>query len=268
MQIAKHVDACRWKRAPQKPCGVIAGCDVAQEWLLEWWWERYHAGNAFPVTFVDLGLSEKAHRWCAERGEVVVIDLDMSFVRSKQEIDPDLVVLWDSWVDRWDSRKAWFKKPFALLHSPYETSIWLDLDCEVLSSIQALFSMVDRSFEVALARERRKDHLPKWHSDLVYNGGVIVFKHGSSIIEKWAQATLSRNQFFLGDDFLLSAIIREENLSIIELEEIYNWRIVKGVDLNAVIVHWVGAKSFIRECGGIKPYLEQFYRELYGKDRL
>ncbi len=251
-----------WERSPDKECGVITGCDCAQEWLLEWWWERYSAENAFPVTFIDFGMSSQIRDWCRERGELIVVDLDMSFVKSKEEIDPQLADLWDSWVDRWDSRKAWFKKPFALLHSPYRKGIWLDLDCEVLGPLDALFSECTLLSQVAMARERKMDLLPRFHPNLVYNGGVIAFLHGSEIIQKWAKAAVTRNHCFFGDDFLLSALIQEEGLEIVELAEIFNWRIVKGINLDAVIVHWVGAKNYIKECRGIKPSLDHFYRAI------
>jgi hypothetical protein len=248
-----------WERTPQKECGVIVGCDNAQEWLLEWWWERYHAENDYPVTFVDMGMSEAKHNWCSERGEIIRLDLDASFVKSRNDIDSKLVDQWDSLPYIWNSRNAWFKKPFALLLSPYERTVWLDLDCEVLGSLHGLFSQYAQC-ELAMAREHRSDNLPLGHPDIVYNGGVIVFQHGFFLIQKWAEDALTRNHQFLGDDFLLSALVYETGYAMLELPQIYNWRIVHGISLNAVIVHWVGKKNFIKKCGGVKPALEDFYR--------
>ncbi len=247
---------CKWQSPPEKECGVLAGCDRAQEWLLEWWWERYSAENAFPVTFVDFGMSEQMHRWCAQRGDMAVIDLDMSFIASRSRTE-----------EKSNPRTAWFKKPFALLHSPYKKSIWLDVDCEVLGPIDALFSQCQGACELAMAREYRCEHLPHLHPDIVYNGGVIVFCHGSAIIQKWAEETIVRNQDFVGDDFLLSALIYEQGLNVEELPEIYNWRIVNGVNLNAVIVHWVWKKNVIKTYGGLKPLLKDFYKQLSGSGK-
>lgn len=251
---------CEWKAKPEKPCGVLCGSDKHQEWLLPWWWERYHAENDFPVTFIDFGMTEEAHLWCKERGDVVLLDLDMSFIKPKEEIHPELVKIWNSWDLAWEKRKAWFKKPFALLQSPYRCAVWLDLDCEVLGSIAELFTKCDEISQLALVREWRSENLPYQHPDVVYNGGVIVFQHGSEIIQQCAKDTVTRNHCFAGDDFLLSQLIYEKRLQVVELPEIYNWRIVKGINLNTVIFHWVGKKNYIKYHGGIKPSMNEFYK--------
>ena len=251
-----------WKNQPLQPRGVLCGSDKEQEWLLPWWWERYSADNEYPVTFIDFGMTDAAHDWCRERGDVVLLKQDMHFIKSREEVDSDLARVWDDWNFAWDKRKAWFKKPFALLYSSYQCGVWLDLDCEVLGSIEALFSTCDSTSQLALAREWRSQDLPYLHPDVVYNGGVIVFQHGSSIIQQWAQDTLTRNHQFAGDDFLLSQLIYEQQLQVVELPEIYNWRIVKGINLSTVIFHWVGKKNYIKSHGGIKPSLKEFFLKL------
>ncbi len=45
------------------PEGVIVASDLSQEWLLPWWWDHYKNFNNFPVTFVDLELSNKMKTW-------------------------------------------------------------------------------------------------------------------------------------------------------------------------------------------------------------
>lgn len=247
----------KWKVKPKMPYGVLCGSDKHQEWLLPWWWERYRAENDFPVTFVDFGMTEEARLWCEERGDVVRLDLDMNFIKTKEEIDSDLVRKWDTWID-WISRPTWFKKPFALLRSSYQHAVWLDLDCEVMGPIDALFTQCDSSSKIALARHRHDD-LPRFHPDIYYNGGVIIFEHGAKIIELWARETLTRNQCFPGDDFLLSALIAEQRLEITELSDIYHWNMTKGMNLNAVIIHWVGRKNFIKVYGGLKNIFQEFY---------
>jgi hypothetical protein len=217
------------------------------------------------VSFIDFGMSDAAQSWCRERGECIALNLDMDFIKPKEEIHPDLVRTWDGWVDRWNSRKAWFKKPFALLQSPYRKGVWLDLDCEVLGPIDVLFSQYGEC-ELAMAREYRSADLAFMHPDIVYNGGVIVFQHGSCLIQKWAEDAITRNHQFLGDDFLLSALIYEKGHIMTELPDIYNWRIVNGINLNAVIMHWVGKKNFIKEFRGIKPALQDFVKCVNGKE--
>jgi hypothetical protein len=259
------MEMCAWKRKPEKEYGVIVGCDSAQEWLLEWWWERYSAENAFPVSFVDMGMSPSAQQWCRKRGELIALNLDMSFIKLRKEIEPELVHKWDysSEVspDIWESRSKWFKKPFALLHSPFKRSVWLDLDCEILGSIHALFSQ-DASSELALVREYASSHLPRIHPDVRYNGGVIVFAHGSEILQKWAGAAVTRNHCFPSDDVLLSALIYEWQFPVLDLPEIYNWVLRWGLNINAIIHHWCGpaGKAYIKNQGGIKPALQALFR--------
>jgi lipopolysaccharide biosynthesis glycosyltransferase len=162
----------------------------------------------------------------------------------------------------WNARLTWFKKPLAFLHSPYEKGIWIDLDCEVLGSLKSLFTRCDPTTQIALVREHVTDHLPQLDPNVRYSGGVVVFQHGASIIEKWAEDAISRNHLFWSDDMMLSSLINTQQLEVEELSEVYNWRMVRGLNLNAVILHWVGSggKNYIRTHGGLKPALDAFYR--------
>lgn len=54
--------------------GIIVGCDQGQEWLMSWWWSHYRKHNKYPVTFADFGLSDRARKWCSERGEVMQVE--------------------------------------------------------------------------------------------------------------------------------------------------------------------------------------------------
>lgn len=243
--------------------GILCGAEKSQEWLLPWWWSRYREHNAYPVTFFDFGLTGEMRKWCGERGEVVSIELEASCICPRNKIDPELAKLWEQdygWRV-WNSRLTWFKKPLAFLQSPYEKGIWLDLDCEVLGSLEPLFEKLDGSTQMALVRDYSCDHLPKFDPCIRYNGGVVAFQRGSPVIEKWADGAKTKNHLFGGDDPLLSHMINTHRVEIAELPEIYNWRMARGLNLDAVILHWVGTggKSYIRKHGGIKPSLDAFY---------
>ncbi len=247
-----------WKRRASKKCGILCGADRMQEWLLPWWWSRYREHNSYPVTFFDFGMTEEMKAWCAERGELCSLTTDF-FIHPHQNIDSKRAKDWENlfgWTV-WQSRHIWFKKPFAFLNSCYEKTIWLDLDCEVLGPLDFLFSHSG----IALVREYYSDHLPQDDPNVRYNGGVIVFQHGAPIIEKWAEGAQTKNHLFAGDDLLLSYLIHEHRLKVRELPEIYNWRMVRGLNLNAVILHWLGSggKAYIRKHGGIKPSLDAFF---------
>lgn len=267
MVVAEGVDkryssaqSLKWIRKPDKEYGVLCGCDQQQEWLLPWWWSRYQEENNLPVTFIDFGMTQQARRWCQDHGEVSVLHLDTSFIKSKKDICPHSAQKWEGFYGPtlWLARKSWFQKPFALLHSPYKKTLWMDLDCETLSSITDIFHYCDDS-QLAAVPEYASALL----ADVRYNGGVIVFIHGAEIIQKWAEAAILRNHCFWSDDALLSALIQEQQGYIAELPDIYNWRISRGININAIIHHWVGSagKAYIENFGGIKPRLRAFLRK-------
>lgn len=259
-----------WKHAVKKARGVLCGAERSQEWLIPWWWSRYAEHNTLPVTFCDFGMTEEMKEWCAERGEVVAIPSDPSFITPKREIKEEAVKQWekDFGFRVWTARSTWFKKPFALLESPYETSLWIDIDCEILGTLDPLFTTFDPKRELALVRDYDCDHLPRLDPAIRYNGGVVVFKHGSAILQHFAECALTKNHLFCGDDSLLSHLIHTHRLKVQELPEIYNWRMARGLNLGAVILHWVGSggKAYIRKHGGIKPSFDSFYRSCRGKN--
>lgn len=260
---------CKWKGKPKEKYGVICGAEKTQEWLLPWWWARYREHNSFPVTFFDFGMTQEMKKWCEERGDVIDLDLDSSFITARSQIDPDLAKHWEDFYgwSVWNSRLSWFKKPFAFLRTKYKQGIWIDLDCEVLGSLESLFSQCDEESQIALVRDYATDHLPQLDPGVRYNGGIVVFEHAAPIIEKWAEAALTQNHLFWGDDPLLSHLIYTHRLQVTELPEAYNWRLVRGLNLNAVVIHWVGSggKAYIREHGGLKPSLDTFYHACRGK---
>jgi hypothetical protein len=248
-----------WQRAPEKEKGVIVGCDKNQEWLLSWWWERYSSENSFPVCFVDFGMTLDARSWCAQRGEVLSMEIGFSSASSEDFMSNDGIK--DLYGSMFSTiREQWFKKPFACLASPFHRSAWIDLDCEILRPIDGLFDQCDRVQPMALMQEYEFNHLPKWDPSILYNSGVIVFLHGAEIFEKWAEAAIKESDRFLGDDQLLSSLINQRQWPVGDLPEIYNWKCVWGVNINAVIYHWIFAvgKDFIKKQGGIKPHLEKF----------
>ena len=123
------IPSCEWKRAPLHDIGVLCGANHSQEWLLPWWWSLYSALHDFPVTFCDFGMSQEMLNWCAERGEVITVTLDPACVAQKQNLHPGLIEHGERIYGEhvWAARQQWFKKPFALLHSPYKTALWIQI---------------------------------------------------------------------------------------------------------------------------------------------
>lgn len=256
----------RWFRSAEKERGVLCGCDAEQEWLLSWWWGHYSATNAFPVTFIDFGMTEEGRRFCQERGELLSVSIDNTFVKRKEQLLPGTAAAWEAVYGPtlWPARLRWFKKPFALLHSNYRSGLWLDLDCEVLAPLDALFTAATDESQLALVREHVTEHLPLFDPGVLYNGGVIAFLHGADILLEWAAWSIEKSGDFWSDDAMLSALIYTRALRIVELPDVYNWRLAKGVNINAIIHHWAGSagKAYIRRYGGLKATLDHFFKSI------
>ena len=233
----------RWRQTALKCEGIIVGADQTQEWLLPWWWENYRKHNTHPVAFVDFGMSAEKKEWCKERGEFISLFVADIFVAEKEEIEPSTLKEWEAQFGNkfWGCRNAWFKKPLACLQSPFKRSIWIDLDCEIRGSLQELFALN----EIALVKMRDEPN--------IYNSGVTVFQHGLPLIEEWAHQSFEKNQFFRGDQELLSHILAEKKYPVKELPEIYNWSHCYGDNPEALIYHWHGefGRSVIRHLMGI-----------------
>ncbi len=113
--------------------GIIVGCDANQEWLLPWWWSHYSKCNTYPVVFIDFGMTSEGIVYCQQRGTCIplgAIPLSAKPIRSLKKR-----TLWEQQYSPalWRQRMIWFKKPFALLISPFPFSLWLDLDCRFRS---------------------------------------------------------------------------------------------------------------------------------------
>ena len=225
--------------------GVLVAGDKEIEWMLPWWWHHYSKHNRYPVVFVDLGMSKTAKAWCRKRGKLLSLSCPKNLVIPKELIAKDQIETWEKIYGDilWKSRESWFKKPFAMLQTPFEHTIWTDLDCEVTSSLTPLFQKAHTHSGIAIARERRYTQ-----EEAGYNSGVIVYRKDSPVLARWAEKCHRENDRYLGDQDVLTDIINTEQVEIAELSDNYNWRMKFGVNFEAVIIHWCGlwGKEIIR----------------------
>lgn len=232
--------------------GILVAADESLEWLLPWWWERLQTQNRLPVCFVDLGLSHYGRSFCQQRGELVNLSMQPTFSALSDETSWE-TLFGKNWKEK---RSGWFKKPFAFLTTPFEKTLWLDIDCEVLKPIDALF---EREGEIHLAtesestQERERGLRILVEEESLYNSGVVLYSHGSSLIGKWAEAVAQQGKQFCSDQHVLSHLIYETKYPIHLLEKEYNWHMAWGLNIHAAIIHWVGSwgKEFIRRYCGI-----------------
>ena len=144
----------------------------------------------------------------------------------------------------WNARKAWFKKPLGFLQTPFQWTLWLDLDCEVLDSLNPLFE--DPTTQLAMVKEPSSSLEAQYKLNLltpgtlVYNSGVLFYPHGYPLLTHLAQVAESQSKFFMGDQDLLANLLHAKPNCVKELSNIYNWRIAEGFNPEAIIIHWVG----------------------------
>ncbi|NGX45338.1 MAG: hypothetical protein K940chlam2_00487 [Chlamydiae bacterium] len=237
--------------------GVIVASDERSEWLLPWWWARYSARNTLPVCLIDLGLSHFGRTFCKERGTLLALDGAVSCA-AKDQISKEQAAHWEAIYGKelWEMRSAWFKKPHALCQTPFKKTLWLDLDCEVLLPLEPLFEN-HQNDSFVIASETESAFLAE--GEPLYNSGVILYERTDPILEAWRAASLLKSGEAWGDQQLLSRIISEEQFPITLLDERYNWRMARGLNIHAAIIHWVGSwgKEYIRKHGGLADDLAE-----------
>ncbi|MBX7066112.1 MAG: hypothetical protein K1X28_02665 [Parachlamydiales bacterium] len=253
-----------WKRKPVQEHGIICACDANQEWLLPWWWERYRSYNDYPVLFCDYGMTKNAKKWCLERGQLISLSFDEGWIRPKEEVPPSLQREWTK-INKncWSSRSAWFKKPFALLESPFKKNIFLDVDCEVLSQLGELFEYCTSKTPLVISSCSAKVISELFPCEIAHNGGVVVFSHGIDIISHQAEWILKWNTQFFAEDNVLSYLIYKNNCPISDLPIHWNWLAQYGFNFHARIFHWnCSFKNYLRTNGGIKPFRDALQNKM------
>jgi len=207
--------------------GILTGADVHMEKYLPWWFGHLRKYTDLPVAFADFGMSSKAKEWCLERGQV----FEVPEQPTAQKEDVAHRETWEKAYTSavWTRRKAWFQKPLACLKTPFSSTLWLDLDCEVCKPLNFSDSAC------ALVPEGSG-----------YNSGVIVFQQGALFLQAWVNESLQNHSLHMGDQDALSRIVQD----VEHLPAIYNWRMRDGFNPDAVIVHWVGVWG--------KEYLDRF----------
>jgi hypothetical protein len=247
-----------WSPIPLKnTLGVIVGCTQDYEWLLPWWWMNFRLHNSYPVTFVNFGnMSSKGLNWCEKRGQIITLEIPDNFVKTKEEITPKLIKIWDPHDNPslWSKRPFFYKKPFALLRTPYDKTVWLDLDCQVRCSLVPFYKNYLGKGEIAMVAEAEFEqrsnirHGQLLEGETMYNTGIVAYKHGCVLIEEWARQSVEQNHLFYADQQLLAHIIAQKSFPIVSMPLYYNLPARYGVHGYAQIIHWWGpSKDLILE---------------------
>jgi hypothetical protein len=243
--------------------GVITGCTHDHEWLLPWWWMHYAMHTNIPVTFFDFGdMTPEAKSWCEKRGELKSLPA-LQGITSEDQIDAGKASLWRErkTPDLWKARLGWFQKPFACLHSPYQKSLWLDLDCQVRRSLEPLFSQPENEWGLSLVEEShpvQENHRQagmRLPDEVEYNTRVILFQQEAPLLQEWSHLCLERNLNLRGDQEALARLLHEKRIRLPSLSARFNTSIqfipetsrLTDWDEAALILHWVGlGKEFLK----------------------
>ena len=206
-----------WNTEPADTLGVVVPVCASQRDLLPWWWWAYSRRNQRPVAFTDFGMDDDTRRWCETRGRVIAPE------------EPAGV-------------EGWFRKPFAILRSPFRQTVWADLDCEIREDIFVLAAFADGRLAIgrdwsypAILAKRLPFKGPCWSSALA------VFTHGDPLVVEWARKVVQSRQQFRGDQEVLSAILndgRQGSFAEFPVDLIRSRQ--EGEDEALAAVHWSG----------------------------
>jgi hypothetical protein len=227
--------------------GILVGANQSQEWLLPWWWQHLrHQNPRCEVAFADFGLSKSGKRWCEQRG--VVLSVPEAKIALKDELDPKQAEDWESlWKEKnegdfWGLRHLWFKKPLAMKQTPFQRTIWMDLDCEVRGDLSFLFNyplyFAKLTACVSSSIYCEKQWIP------LYNSGVVVFEHDSMVLSLWNDLAQEESRYARTEEELLSHIVHSCGMAELPLPAFCNWdAAIWGPHSDALIHHWKGSKG-------------------------
>jgi len=214
----------------KKSQGILTGCDSHHEWMLKWWWNSYQKRNSYPVTFIDFGMTAAAKTWCETKGQV--LSLNKNTAGPPPNCASSFALI---------KRQTWLSKPQALQRTPYEQTIWIDIDAEVKKPLAPLFNLCPEDTfalcpELFFREEAEKNAglIPKEAKS--FNTGVIVYPVNAPILSLWAAA--AKQTTALGDQDLLSRLIYEKKIDVSLLPPTFN-RIHPAVgESHDVIYHY------------------------------
>lgn len=233
-----------------KSHGIVIGCDQNLEYLIPVWFSFYSTHNNLPVTFVDFGVSKEMQSFCKKHFNF--IELNEIFTESK-DVSLENQIKWESLYSNefWNFRSQWFKKPHACLLSPYDYSLWVDVDCLVYKNLSHLFSEIQDDVVFSIRAEGldqielEKSMQICFQDETTFNSGVILYSNTHPILKLWKEKSLNESHLFIGDQHALSRAIYESNSNIIPLPNAYNWSYAWKDHPEIMIHHFHGAGKIL-----------------------
>ncbi len=187
-------------------------------------------------------MTPSARAWCEKMGSVITEHPDKGPIKNFSEVDNP------PWKDlirplMWNNRGVWFSKALSLDKTPFENSLWIDLDCEVLQNVAPLFEMseVKDGFSISYSFDEEKDPLKKMK--ILKKGvrgvqsGVFAFKKNSPVVSAWIDRCITHHRIEFSEETTLSHLLDEKSFEITYFSNKFNWTTPKIAHIGAVILH-------------------------------
>ena len=242
----------------QQDKGIIIGADQTQEWMLGWWYSHYRKYCDYPVVICDFGMSKKGLVKAKQIGTILNFDRESLLKLFGKTLCSKKKAAWQVLYsgELQNIHSIWMLKPFALSHTPFEKTLWIDLDCQIQGNLATIFTFIDNLTGFTIAPEmpdyqtllKAKGYLLP--GETVFNSGVIGFRKNCPILDVWKDEILLHHQDHLGDQDALSRIIYRHRFPVHRMPLKYNARQRHANDPSTHIVHHV-------QLWGKKHILEQ-----------
>lgn len=227
--------------------GILIGSDEEFESWIPWWYFNYSKYNSFPIAIADFGMSKKMLDWCAQKWEIIKVDPPEGLFEKR--IEPYLSQVESKFIPQKAKIWAcWYLKPFILLQSPFQRTLWIDIDTLIRKSISELYEYAREPHQISMGIEEPEEKVNRLvpmgilrKGDKLFNSGVIVYLHKAEIVQQWAKATLEDEGFYLGDQQIFSKMVSKMDYEIPVLPKKYNWLVNnEGINQDAAILHFAG----------------------------
>lgn len=201
--------------------GVIVGCCAKMEYLLPYFYINFRLNSDLPIIFFDFGMSTIGKNFCEKRGQIISINETLHPPQSDTQLE--LI------------KTMWFKKPLAFKKTPFDLTLWLDLDCKIYKPFDDIFDTIGDKW-LSILPEKSPDS----SSYNGFNSGVCVYKKNAPFIDLWINLSITKSDHFPGDQDALSFILQQHLNQVSPLPQKFNYLYLKeGFDKkeNVVILH-------------------------------
>lgn len=188
--------------------GILIGGDDRAAWQIPLWYEAYREHCTLPVAMADFGLSANSLSLCLDCG-FQVFDVGV------------------------ECGRGYLGKPVAIRKSPFDWTLWLDLDCEIRSEVEGIFDEVPTGFGVTRMDDRYS------------NAGVIVARRDNDLLASWVVASLVAAEDEL-DEAILNRLIDTRMYEFDVLDRKWNRGGPDPEDVECFIFHYFGPRGKTR----------------------